>query len=78
LDGNDSIEDFQRSVDRLVLDALDSDATSGDPVTVSDPNSNVIVGFDNGGGEITLFGAGNGTINSLTAAINFGIDIVIA
>jgi len=60
-----------------VLDAVDSDSQNSDPITFSDTNGNVIIGFHNGGGEIKLLGIGNGQINSLDAAYRFGIEIEI-
>jgi Ca2+-binding RTX toxin-like protein len=76
-DGNDRIENFQTATDHLVLDAFDSRSSSDGPVTVSDVDGNVIFGFENGGGEITLIGIGNGSIDSVAAARSFGIDIEI-
>ena len=64
-DGNDRIENFQTAIDHLVLDAFDSRSSSDGPVTVSDVDGNVIFGFENGGGEITLIGIGNGSIDSV-------------
>jgi len=77
LDGNDTIRNFQAFVDRIVLDAVDSNGQGGGPIDISDVNGNVIVGFNNDGGQITVLGLGNGTIDTLREARNAGIDIQI-
>jgi hypothetical protein len=49
-----------------------------EPIVISDAGGNVIVGFNGGGGQITLLGLGNGTIDTVREARLAGIDILLA